>query len=165
MEITKHSVVSKISFPTRLKEKKKWDKDEFVSFLNLFKNLNVNFPLSELIKKVPKYAKFIKEIRCRRIKVGKQVNINASYSAIILRQVPQKLKDPGSFTIPIEIGSVHFNRVKLLLIECLYPYFEKIGLGDLKNTQILSASEMSTRRCVSQSAQLYNSGRLRHSRF
>ncbi|KAA3461948.1 acidic leucine-rich nuclear phosphoprotein 32 family member B-like [Gossypium australe] len=34
------------------------DEDEFVSFLNLFKTLNVNLPLIELIEKVPKYTKF-----------------------------------------------------------------------------------------------------------
>ncbi|MBA0881812.1 hypothetical protein Goshw_028509 [Gossypium schwendimanii] len=47
---------------------------------------------------------------CRKIKVGEQVDLSASCSVIISRQIPQKLKDPGSFTIPIEIGSTHFNR-------------------------------------------------------
>ncbi|KAA3487177.1 signal transducer and activator of transcription A-like [Gossypium australe] len=79
-----------------LKKKQKRDEDEFLSFLNLFKTLNVNLPLIELIEKVPKYAKFLKEIisRHRKIKVGEQVNMSTSYSAIISRQVPQKLKDP-----------------------------------------------------------------------
>ncbi|KAA3483597.1 acidic leucine-rich nuclear phosphoprotein 32 family member B-like [Gossypium australe] len=31
-----------VPFPSRLEEKQKWDDDEFVSFLNLFKTLNVN---------------------------------------------------------------------------------------------------------------------------
>ncbi|KAA3472817.1 acidic leucine-rich nuclear phosphoprotein 32 family member B-like [Gossypium australe] len=40
-----------ILFPSRLEEKQKQDEDELVSFLNLFKTLNVNLPLIELIDK------------------------------------------------------------------------------------------------------------------
>ncbi|KAA3480559.1 bromodomain-containing protein [Gossypium australe] len=58
------------------------------------------------------YTKFLKEImsRRRKIKVDEQVSISTSCSTIIPRWVPQKLKDPGSFTISIEIGSIYFNR-------------------------------------------------------
>ncbi|KAA3487340.1 Retrovirus-related Pol polyprotein from transposon opus [Gossypium australe] len=45
-------------------------------------------------------------LRHRKIKVGEQVNINASCSTIILTQ----LKGLGNFMIPIEIGNIHFNR-------------------------------------------------------
>ncbi|KAA3470784.1 hypothetical protein EPI10_016468 [Gossypium australe] len=51
IETTKDSVIARIPLPSRLEEKKKWDEDEFLSFLNLFKTL-----LIELIEKVPKYA-------------------------------------------------------------------------------------------------------------
>ncbi|KAA3482881.1 hypothetical protein EPI10_005093 [Gossypium australe] len=70
-------------------------------------------PLIELIEKIPKYAKFLKDImsRHRKTKVGEQVNLSASSSVISSRQVPQKLKNLGSFTIPIEIGSIYFNRL------------------------------------------------------
>ncbi|KAA3473652.1 myb-like protein A [Gossypium australe] len=61
-EITKDYVGAKIPFPSRLEEKRKRDNDEFVCFVNLFKALNVNFSLIELIEKVPKYAKFLKEM-------------------------------------------------------------------------------------------------------
>ncbi|KAA3479631.1 bromodomain-containing protein [Gossypium australe] len=79
-----------------VRRKAKTDEDKFVSFLNLFKTLNVNLPLIEVIEKVPKYFKFLKEImfRCRKIKVEEQVNISTSCSAIISRQ----------------IRSIHFNR-------------------------------------------------------
>lgn len=61
------------------------DEDKFVIFLNLFKTLNVNLQLIEQIEKVPKYAKFLKEIMSmrRKNKVGEQVNISASCSVII----------------------------------------------------------------------------------
>lgn len=68
----------------------------------MFKTLNVNLPLLELIEKVSKYAKFLKKImsKRRKIRVGEHVEINASYFAIISKQILQKLKDLGSFTIP-----------------------------------------------------------------
>ncbi|KAA3462881.1 acidic leucine-rich nuclear phosphoprotein 32 family member B-like [Gossypium australe] len=85
-EVTKDSAGTKIPFPSILEEKQRRDEDEFVSFLNMFITLKVNLPLIELIEKAPKYANFSKEILARRKKL----------------KVPQKLKDPGSFTIPIE---------------------------------------------------------------
>ncbi|KAA3470924.1 reverse transcriptase [Gossypium australe] len=97
-ELELEKLPESVPFPSRLEERQKWDEDEFVSFLNLFKTLNVNLPLIELIEKVPKYAKFLKEIMSgrRKIKAGEQVNMSASCSAIISRQVPRKLKDLGS---------------------------------------------------------------------
>ncbi|KAA3484449.1 Transposon Ty3-I Gag-Pol polyprotein [Gossypium australe] len=69
------------------------DKANFVSFLNLFKSLNVNLSLLELIDKILKYAKYLKEIMARHKKI-----------VLIAKKIPLKLKDPGSFTIPIKIG-------------------------------------------------------------
>ncbi|KAA3461295.1 Transposon Ty3-I Gag-Pol polyprotein [Gossypium australe] len=89
-------------------------KDEFVSFLNLFKTSNVNLPLIELIEKVPKHTNFLNEMVARRkkVKVGEEVNLSASCNVIISKQVPQKLKDLRSFTILIKLSSIHFNRAQ-----------------------------------------------------
>ncbi|KAL1162454.1 hypothetical protein V6Z11_A07G201400 [Gossypium hirsutum] len=59
----------------------------------------------------PKYAKHLKKImsKRRKIKIGEQVNIDASCSAIISKHIPPKLKDPRSFTILVEIGDIHFK--------------------------------------------------------
>ncbi|KAA3461581.1 Retrovirus-related Pol polyprotein from transposon opus [Gossypium australe] len=105
IEIIKDPIVPKISFPSRLEEKQKLDEYKSVSFLNLFKTLNINLPLIELIEKVP-----------------------------------QKLKDTGNFPIPVEIGSIHFNRA-LCDLEAsinLMPLSicKNLGLGDHENTQI-----------------------------
>ncbi|KAA3466413.1 Retrovirus-related Pol polyprotein from transposon opus [Gossypium australe] len=78
--------------------------------------------------------------RRKEIKVEEHITLNASYSVIISRQVPQKLKDPRSFTILIMIGSIHFSRTLCNLEPTfnLMPLsiFEKLELGDLKTTQI-----------------------------
>ncbi|TYJ39997.1 hypothetical protein E1A91_A04G108600v1, partial [Gossypium mustelinum] len=112
------------------------------SFLNLFKSLNVNLPLIDLIEKVSKYAKYLKEIisKRRKVKMGEQVNISTSCNVIISKHIPTKLKDPSSFTIPIEIGDIHFSKalcdlgsnINLMPISI----YERLRLGDLENTQI-----------------------------
>ncbi|KAA3477000.1 bromodomain-containing protein [Gossypium australe] len=141
-ETPKDAEFTKVPFPSRLEERQKRDEDEFVSFLNFFKTLNVNLPLMELIEKVPKYAKILKETMARhkKIKVGEQFNLSASYSVIISRQVLRKLKDPGNFTIPIEIRSIHFNRALCDLRASInlmpLSIFEKLELGNLKAIQI-----------------------------
>ena len=38
------------------------------------------------------------------------IKIDTSCSVITARKIPLKLKDLGSFTIPMEIGSKHFSK-------------------------------------------------------
>ncbi|KAA3470762.1 bromodomain-containing protein [Gossypium australe] len=63
--------------------------------LRWVKSLNINLPLIDLIEKVPKYSKYLKEIRS---------------SVIVSKPITPKLKDPRSFTKPIEIGDIHFSK-------------------------------------------------------
>jgi len=84
-------LVSKhIPFPSRLEDKQRKDEEEFISFLNLFKSLNINFPLLELIEKIPKYVKYLKEIISRhtKLKKGEKINIDASCTAISPKNYP-----------------------------------------------------------------------------
>ncbi|KAA3463916.1 general transcriptional corepressor trfA-like [Gossypium australe] len=96
--------------------------------------LNVNLPLIELIEKILKYTKYLKEImaRCRKIKRGEPINIDASCSAIITRKIPPKLK--------IRIGDIHFCKALCDLGANinLMPFliYKKLELGKLKNTNI-----------------------------
>jgi predicted aspartyl protease len=59
---------------------------------------------------------------------------------VLLRKLPPKLKDPGSFTIPSKIGDQLFDRALLDLgasINLLpYTIYEKLGLGELQPTSI-----------------------------
>ncbi|KAA3464070.1 Integrase, catalytic core [Gossypium australe] len=138
----KELAMTRIPFPLRLEENQRRDDDGFVSFLNLFKSFNVNLPLIDLIEKVPKYTKYLKEImfRCRKVKIREQVNISTSCSVIISKHITSKLKDPGSFTIPIEIRDIHCSKALCDLGTSInlmpLSIYEKFRLGDLKNTQI-----------------------------
>ncbi|XP_052171578.1 uncharacterized protein LOC127787558 [Diospyros lotus] len=59
-------------------------------------------------------------------------------SAIIQNKMPQKLKDPGSFTIPCIIGNCEFNKALCDLGASInlmpYSLFKKLGLGEIKHT-------------------------------
>ncbi|KAA3470336.1 hypothetical protein EPI10_016050 [Gossypium australe] len=51
-----HDLVTLISSTMKVLDKQKRDQTDFLSVLNLFKSLNVNLPLLELIDKILKYA-------------------------------------------------------------------------------------------------------------
>ncbi|XP_050908412.1 uncharacterized protein LOC127122044 [Lathyrus oleraceus] len=89
--------------------------------------------LLDVIKQVPKYAKFLKDLctNKRHVKGGERVNLGRNISTFIqprphsekvtgeqnvsaISQVlPQKCKDPGTFTIPCTIGDKQFDNCML----------------------------------------------------
>ncbi|XP_050889351.1 uncharacterized protein LOC127094574 [Lathyrus oleraceus] len=109
--------VPPVPFPHRiLKNKRTDDGDKEREILDVFRKVAVNIPLLDVIKQVPKYAKFLKDlcISKRRLKGNERVNLGRNISALIqskhspekatissLNQaIPQKCKDPGTFAIP-----------------------------------------------------------------
>ena len=60
---------------------------------------------------MPNYAKFMKDILSKKKKIAKEgiVSLTATYSAVIQKSLPAKMKDPGSFTIPCSIGKYEFK--------------------------------------------------------
>ncbi|XP_070022003.1 uncharacterized protein LOC142177546 [Nicotiana tabacum] len=68
--------------------------------------VQINIPLIDILQEVPKYAKYIKDIVAnkRRITEFETVALTEECSSRIQGKLPQKLKDPGSFTIKISIG-------------------------------------------------------------
>jgi hypothetical protein len=72
-------------------------------------------------------------------------------SVVLLRKLPPKLKDPGSFTIPCKIGDHDFEQALLDLgagVNLLpYTVYEMLGLGELKPTSVtLQLADRSTKR-------------------
>ncbi|KAG9458341.1 hypothetical protein H6P81_002849 [Aristolochia fimbriata] len=82
----------------------------FARFLETFQKLQINIPLLEALKQIPLYGKFLKEVLSGKRKIEEKgtVVLNENCSAILKNELPRKLKDPGSFTIPCEIGSNKF---------------------------------------------------------
>ena len=61
---------------------------------------------------MPIYAKFMKEILSKKMKIAEEgiVNLTATCSAVIQKKIPAKMKDPDSFTIPCSIGKYEFKK-------------------------------------------------------
>ncbi|XP_010246432.1 PREDICTED: uncharacterized protein LOC104589722 [Nelumbo nucifera] len=129
-----------IPFPNRLNQHKL--EKEFGKFLEIFKSLRINIPFADALSQMPHYAKFLKEILANKRKLGDMatVALNEECSAILLNKLPQKLKDPGSFTIPFTIGSLKINKAlcdlgaNINLIP--YSVFKKLGLSEPRPTRV-----------------------------
>ncbi|CAN6697898.1 unnamed protein product [Malus baccata var. baccata] len=96
---------------TRQTKKEEAEKD----ILETFRKVQVNIPLLDAIKQVPRYAKFLKELCTtrKRISTKEVVKVGENVSAILQRKLPPKCKDPGSFTIPCVIGNTRFESAML----------------------------------------------------
>ncbi|XP_050896515.1 uncharacterized protein LOC127103288 [Lathyrus oleraceus] len=101
--------VPPVPFPHRImKNKRTNDGDNEREILDVFIKVAVNIPLLDVIKQVPKYAKFLKDLCTskKRLKGNERVNLGRNISALIQpkQAIPQKCKDPGTFYIPCTIG-------------------------------------------------------------
>ena len=73
--------------------------------------MQVNIPLIDAMKQIPRYAKFLKDMctHRRRIWGDERVNLGRNVSALIQPTMPTKCKDPGTFAIPCTIGETFFS--------------------------------------------------------
>ncbi|XP_042388424.1 uncharacterized protein LOC121980456 [Zingiber officinale] len=87
---------------------------EFQELVDLFSKVEVNVPLLTMIKQIPKYAKFLKDlcVHKKKLKGNELISMGKNVSTL-LRTVPQKCEDPGVFTDPCEIGSNLFKDAML----------------------------------------------------
>ncbi|CAN6547365.1 unnamed protein product [Malus baccata var. baccata] len=111
--------------------------------LETFRKVQVNIPLLDAIKQVPRYAKFLKELCTtrRRISNKEVVQVSENVSAVLQRKLPPKCKDPGSFTIPCVIGNTKFEQCMLDLGASInvmpYSIYASMNLGELKNDGVI----------------------------
>ena len=73
----------------------------------MIRKLHINIPFAEAIAQMPKYAKFLKETISNKKKLEEfeLIGLSEECSAVVLKKLPPKLKDPGSFTLPCTIGN------------------------------------------------------------
>ncbi|KAM2358011.1 hypothetical protein ACFX1X_006904 [Malus domestica] len=105
--------------------------------------VQVNIPLLDAIKQVPKYAKFLKEMCTTRKRASNKevVRVSENVSAVLQRKLPPKCKDPDSFTIPCVIGNTRFESAMLDLGASInvmpYSIYASMNLGELKNDGVI----------------------------
>ena len=137
-------------FPQALRGKKKASQQ--AGILEVLRQVKVNIPLLDIIKQVPAYAKFLKDLCTIKKGLGieKKAFLTEQVSAIIQSKNPVKYKDPGSPTISVNIGG---NCIEKSLLDLgasvnLMPYsvYKQLGLGELKPTNItLSLADRSVK--------------------
>nr|GEY54917.1 reverse transcriptase domain-containing protein [Tanacetum cinerariifolium] len=92
-----------IPYPSRMQKQKQQDKDEIQihKFWQMFKQLHINITLADALIMILKYQKMLKALLSNKEKLLELVNtpLNESCSAVILKKLPEKLRDPGKFLI------------------------------------------------------------------
>ena len=126
-------------FPHRLQKARR--EEQFSKFLDIFKKIEINIPFVKVINQMPIYAKFLKEILSKKMKIAEEgiVNLTATCSAVIQKKLPAKMKD-GSFTIPCSIGKHEFKKalcdssanINLMPLSVV----QRLNLGELTPTAI-----------------------------
>jgi len=110
-------------------------------FVDMLKKICINIPFVEALSQMPLYAKFLKYIFSKKRKKEHTETIALTKeSSAILKKLPPKLRDPGSFSIPCVIGSETIDKamcdlganVSLLPLSL----FKRIGIGELKPTEM-----------------------------
>ncbi|RDX83136.1 hypothetical protein CR513_35981, partial [Mucuna pruriens] len=131
-------------FPTRTISTRKPESDE--ELLKMFRKVEINIPLLDAIKQIPKYAKFLKELCVhKRKKMKGSREIGGVVSALIRNEgfttgapqvLPKKSRDPGIFSVPCTIGECTFANAMLDLGASISvmpaSVYSALNFGDLE---------------------------------
>ncbi|CAL9019033.1 unnamed protein product, partial [Prunus brigantina] len=130
-----------LPYPERLKPKAK--DQQLKDFMHTLSKVQINIPLLDAIKKIPSYAKFLKEVCSSKKKFSDldKVVLIEQCSAVLLHKLPPKKKDPGSFNISCTIGNSNFKSALIDLGASInlmpFSVFQRLGQGDLKPTSMI----------------------------
>lgn len=98
-----------------------------VEILEIFKQIKINIPLFDVIKKVSSYAKFLKDMCTikRKHNVQKKAFLTKHVSSINQHITPPKYKDLGCLTISRIIGNtiIEFDLLDLGASVNLFPFY------------------------------------------
>ncbi|XP_070054808.1 uncharacterized protein [Nicotiana tomentosiformis] len=91
-------------FPQRL-QKKNYD-HMFNKFLSMLSQVQLNLSFVDVLREIPKYVKYIKDIVAhkRRLTEFETIVLTKECTLRVQNKLPQKIKDHGSFNIPVRIG-------------------------------------------------------------
>ncbi|GKE27559.1 reverse transcriptase domain-containing protein [Tanacetum coccineum] len=99
-----------IPYPLRLNKDKIQDKFDIQihKFLQMFKKLHFNISFAEALAQMPKYAKMLKDLLSNKEKLLELANtpLNKNCLAVLLKKLPEKVRDPGKFLIPYDFSEL-----------------------------------------------------------
>ncbi|KAL6311577.1 hypothetical protein AAG906_039121 [Vitis piasezkii] len=118
--------------------------------LEVLRQVKVNIPLLDMIKQVPTYAKFLKDLCTikRGLTVNKKAFLTEQVSAILQCKSPLKYKDPGSPTISVMIGGKQITPEEeegpeeLCIIDTLVEEHSNQNMQDKLNESLVDIEEI-----------------------
>ncbi|KAK8636607.1 hypothetical protein V6N13_124349 [Hibiscus sabdariffa] len=93
---TPSSIETLPPFQSRLVKRGKQAEEEEI--LDIFRKAEVNIPLLEVIRRVPRYAQFLKDLCTskRKLTGNEKVNLGEHVSTVFQQKLPPKVKDQGA---------------------------------------------------------------------
>nr|GFA23229.1 reverse transcriptase domain-containing protein [Tanacetum cinerariifolium] len=131
-----------IPYPSRmLNQKQEKDEVQIHKFWQIFKQLHINVTLVDALILMPKYHKMLKALLSNKEKLEELANtpLNKNCSAVILKKLPEKLRDPGKFLIPCGFSELKCKALADLGASInLMPLsvWKKLGLPELISTRM-----------------------------
>jgi len=130
-------------FPVSYSRSMKEDREKDI--LEVFKKVELNIPLLDVIKQISKYAKFLKELcttkRAYKLKGHEMTSMGEVVSAVVQKNMPLKQKDPSVFTILCVISNASFKRALCDLGASIYVMpkhvYHSLSLEPLNKTNIV----------------------------
>ncbi|XP_070014856.1 uncharacterized protein [Nicotiana sylvestris] len=128
-------------FPQRLANHQK--EEQYKKFFEMLKQIQVNIPLIEALKEMPRYAKMMKDLMSRKFDFHDlaTVTLTQTCSAVVTRPIAKKLSEPGSFTILCTIGNFAFAKALYDLGASInlmpLAIYKRLGIGRARPTSML----------------------------
>ncbi|RDX97365.1 hypothetical protein CR513_19861, partial [Mucuna pruriens] len=134
-----------LPFPSRPTSARKLESDD--ELLKMFRKVEINIPLLDAVKQIPKYVKFLKKLCVhKRKKMKGSTEIGGVLSVLTKNEnftkgalaLPKKCRDPEIFYIPCTIGECTFVDAKLDLGASInvmpVSIYRALNFGDLEPT-------------------------------
>nr|GFA69882.1 reverse transcriptase domain-containing protein [Tanacetum cinerariifolium] len=93
-------------YPSRLQKEKNQEKDDILAakFMEIFRDLHFELGFADALIHMPKLAPMFKKLLNNKDKLIEltKTPLNENCSAVVLKELPEKLGDPGRFLIPCD---------------------------------------------------------------
>nr|GEY95548.1 reverse transcriptase domain-containing protein [Tanacetum cinerariifolium] len=95
-----------LPYPSRLQKEKLQEKDDILAakFMEIFRDLHFELSFADALIHMPKFAPMFKKLLNNKDKLIEltKMPLNKNCSAVVLKELPEKLGDPGRFLIPYD---------------------------------------------------------------
>ncbi|GKA96316.1 reverse transcriptase domain-containing protein [Tanacetum coccineum] len=141
-----------IPYPSRANKQKLPEKDDLLAskFVEIFRELHFELGFADALLHMPKFTSMFKSPFNNKEKLFDlaKTPVNENCSAVILKKLPEKLRDPDKFLIPCDFPELVECLTLVFLCklnECLSSIWKKLSLPKLTPTQmILELADRST---------------------